>query len=143
MVMEVSVKKRNRSDSYQYRMVEVPIDPHVLSHFSAEDGLSEQMRNSGFSEEIMKLRKNLIDEIKRLINNILTERQREVINLRLKGLTQVEIADLLGIHQTTVHKTISGNIDYKNGEARYGGAIKKLQKACQKDDKIKHEISLV
>ncbi len=131
------MKKRSRSDVYQYRMVEVSIDPYILSHFSIEDGFGEQIRTSGYSEEIMELRKTLMNEIYRLIKTILTERQKEVINLRLNGLTQVEIAEALGIHQTTVHKTISGNIDYKNGEARYGGAIKKLQKACIRDDKIK------
>lgn len=129
-------RQRNRSDSYQYRMVEVAIDPSVLCDFSTEDGFGEQMRTSGFSEEILDLRKILMKEVRRLIETILTPRQCEVITLRLQGYTQVEIADMLGIHQTTVHKTLSGNIDYKNGEARYGGAIKKLKKACSKDPKV-------
>lgn len=134
--LEGPIKRKSKSDSYQYRMIEVAIDPYVLSHFSVEDGFSEQIRTSGFSKEIMELRKKLIKEIRRLVNTILTNRQKEVVNLRLKGYTQVQIANTLGIHQTTVHKTLSGNIDYKNGEARYGGAIKKLQKACKKDIKV-------
>jgi hypothetical protein len=54
----------------------------------------------------------------------------------LQGRTQVEIGQRLGIHQTTVHKTISGVIDYKNGGACYGGAIKKLRKMCLRDDRV-------
>lgn len=136
-------KKRNRSDSYQYRMVEIAVDPAILSDFSIDDGFNEQMKIAGHSEDILDLRQELIKELYRLINEILTERQSEVLNLRLKNYTQTEIAETLGIHQTTVHKTLSGNIDYKNGEARYGGALKKLKKACSKDHRVKEIISKI
>ena len=66
----------------------------------------------------------------------LTERQTEVVNLRLEGKTQIQIADELGVHQTTVHKLLMGNIDYANGKKRYGGAIKKLKKICENDETI-------
>jgi len=132
----IMARKRNKSDSYQYRMVEIAVDPHVLSDFSDEDGFAEQVRMSAYSEAVLELRKQLMKEVRRMIETVLTVRQREVINLRLEGHTQVEIADFLGIHQTTVHKTISGNIDYKNNAAKYGGAIKKLRKACLKDQRV-------
>jgi len=129
-------RKRNKSDSYQYRIVEIAIDPGMLSDFAAEDGFGAQLQDSGYSEKIRELRVELMQEVRRLINTILTGRQMQVVNLRLEGKTQVEIAEMLGIHQTTVHKTLSGNIDYKNGEARYGGAIKKLKKMCSKDERV-------
>jgi len=129
-------RKRNKSDSYQYRIVEITIDPGMLSDFAAEDGFGAQLQGSGYSERIRELRIELMKEVRRLINTILTQRQMEVVNLRLEGRTQVEIAEILGIHQTTVHKTLSGNIDYKNGEVRYGGAIKKLKKMCARDERV-------
>lgn len=129
-------KKRNKSDSYQYRIIEIAIDPHILSDFSSEDGLGAQLGQAGHSEEVQELRDKLMDEVRRLIRTSLTERQMQVVAMFLQGKTQIQIADELGICQTTVHKTLRGNIDYRNGAARYGGAIKKLQKLCAKDSKV-------
>lgn len=127
---------KNKSDSYQYRIIEIAIDPFLLSDFPNDEGFGAQISTSGYSEEITELRKQLMKEVKRLMKTVLTKRQAQVMNLRLQGKTQVEIGQKLGIHQTTVHKTISGVIDYKNGGACYGGAIKKLRKLCLKDEKI-------
>jgi predicted transcriptional regulator len=52
------------------------------------------------------------------------------------GMTQTEVALKLGLCQPTVHKTVSGNLDYKNGGKRYGGAIKKIQRLCLDDERI-------
>jgi DNA-directed RNA polymerase specialized sigma24 family protein len=132
----LTLVRRNKSDSYQYRINEIAIDPFILSDFPSEDGLGAQVNSSGFSEELADLRQQLIKEVRRLIKNVLTLRQAQVMALRLQGKTQVEIGQKLGIHQTTVHKTISGNIDYNNGGACYGGAIKKLRKMCFKDERV-------
>ena len=128
--------KKNRSDPYQYRIVEITIDPALLSDFSSEDSLGARLSNASHSEEVAELRRLLMRELRRLIKNVLTDRQQQVIMLRMQGKTQVEIAELLHIHQTTVHKTLSGNIDYKNKRAKYGGAIKKLKKMCSRDERI-------
>jgi DNA-directed RNA polymerase specialized sigma24 family protein len=132
----ITLVRRNKSDSYQYRIIEIAIDPFILSDFPSEDGLGAQANSSGYSEELADLRQQLIKEVRRLIKNVLTLRQAQVMALRLQGKTQVEIGHKLGIHQTTVHKTISGNIDYNNGGACYGGAIKKLRKMCFKDERV-------
>jgi RNA polymerase sigma factor (sigma-70 family) len=132
----LTMVRRNKSDSYQYRIIEIAIDPFVLSDFPSEDGLGAQANSSGYSDELAELRRQLIQEVRRLIKTLLTPRQRQVINLRLQGKTQVEIGRKLGISQPTVHNTISGVIDYKNGGARYGGLIKKLQKICLKDGRV-------
>jgi DNA-binding CsgD family transcriptional regulator len=129
-------RKSNKSSSYQYRIIEVTVDPYLLSDFAAEEGLGAQLGVSGYSEEIHDLRLQLMEEVKRLIDTSLTRRQAEVILLNLDGRTQIQIAEALGICQTTVHKTLRGNIDYKNGAARYGGAIKKLKKLCSKDKQV-------
>lgn len=150
-------KKRNRSDSYQYKIVEIAVDPNVLSDFPHVDSLGSQLNLAKYSEEFYLLKKELMTEVLRIINTCLTERQREVVLLRLKGKTQTQIAEELGIHQTTVHKILSGNLDYRycnninklgnNGKKkggsnnrsepkRYGGVERKLKKLCFKDEKI-------
>ena len=130
-------KKRNRSDSYQYKIVEIAVDPNVMNDFPLGEGLGYQMNLSKYSEEFFNLKQSLMKEVIRVVNTSLTKRQREVVTLRLQGKTQMQIADQLGIHQTTVHKLLCGNIDYRhNKKRRYGGAVKKLQKVCEKDEKI-------
>lgn len=129
-------KKRNKSDSYQYKIVEISVDPNVMNEFALIESLGSQLNLSKYSERFDELREKLLEKVTQLIETKLTQRQSEVILLRLQGKTQIQIADELGIHQTTVHKLLSGNIDYANGKKRYGGAIKKLQKLCNKDKEI-------
>jgi len=131
-----SLARRNKSDSYQYRIIEIAIDPFLLSDFPNEDGFGAQVNTSGYSEELSELRHELIHEVRRLIKTSLTKRQVQVMSLRLQGKTQVEIGQKLGIKQPTVHNAINGVIDYKNGGAKYGGAIKKLRKMCLKDERV-------
>lgn len=132
----LTLVRKNKSDSYQYRIIEIAIDPFILSDFPSEDGLGAQANSSGYSEELAELRQQLIKEVRRLIKSVLTKRQTQVMNLHLQGKTQVEIGQKLGIHQVTVHNTIRGIIDYNNGGARYGGAIKKLRKMCFRDERV-------
>jgi DNA-binding CsgD family transcriptional regulator len=129
-------KKKNKSDFYQHKIVEISVDPSVLNDFPLNDGLGMVLNLSKFSEEFYELRQQLIKEVLRIVNTELTKRQSEVVNLRLQNMTQIQIAEKLGIHQTTVHKLLMGNIDYVNGKKRYGGAMKKLKKLCTKDKKI-------
>lgn len=135
---EVSLmtRKKNKSDSYQYKIVEITIDPSLFNDFAMSEGLGSQLNLAKYSEEFHLLRKRLIKEVLRIVNSNLTQRQQEVVMLRLQGKTQIQIAKELGIHQTTVHKLLMGNIDYANGKKRYGGAIKKLQKTCAKDETV-------
>lgn len=129
-------RKKNKSDSYQYKIVEISVDPVILNDFPMANGLGAQVNLAKYSEEFYELRQRLIEEVLRIVNNDLTKRQREVVMLRLQGKTQTQIAEDLGIHQTTVHKLLMGNIDYANGKKRYGGAIKKLKKLCAEDERI-------
>jgi hypothetical protein len=88
-------------------------------------------------EEMKELQDRLIAKIKEVIDTCLTERQREVmIRTYMEQRTQMEVADMLGVCQTTVHKIISGNIDYSNGGRRYGGALKKIKKICESDQEV-------
>lgn len=131
------MRKKNKSDQYQYKIIEIPIDPHILNEISNNNGLSYQASVSDYSNHFELLQKKLFDELKKIIeSDKLTKRQKDVMLLRVQGKTQIEIAETLKIHQTTVHKTINGNIDYKNCGKLYGGAIKKLRKLCSKNEMI-------
>jgi DNA-binding CsgD family transcriptional regulator len=129
-------RKKNKSDSYQHKIIEITVDPAILNDFSVNNGLGAQLNLSKYSDEFYDLKEQLMKEILRVVSDCLTKRQMEVVTLRLKGKTQIQIADQLGIHQTTVHKLLMGNIDYANGKKRYGGAIKKIKKICARDAKV-------
>ena len=129
-----------KSDSVQYQYREVLIDPNILStlsFLSTEDDLSAEAK-----DELLELTEQLTFKIKDIIDNKLTKRQSEVVKLIFfEQKTQMEVAYLLGLCQTTIHKLIHGNLDYSNGGKRYGGAVKKIRKLCQKDPEIQNIIT--
>ena len=130
--------KRGKSYEYQYRIMEIITDPaNLATKFSNEDGISNYFNISKYSEELEELREELLERLKKIVRDKLTEHQRKIILLFLSGNTQEEIASVLKIHQTGVHKALHGNIDYKSGGKRYGGIVKKLKKICFDDEKIK------
>lgn len=129
-------RRKNRSDSYQHKIVEISVDPVILNEFPLAESLGAQLNLAKYSERFDELREDLFQAVLEIINTGLTPRQAQVVSLRLEGKTQIQIAGQLKIHQTTVHKLLMGNIDYANGKKRYGGAIKKLRKLCGKDERI-------
>jgi predicted transcriptional regulator len=60
-----------------------------------------------------------------------------VIRLYADGYTQMEIAKMLNVNQSSITKSLNGNVDYKNGKKVYGGARKKIRKIIELDDEIK------
>lgn len=88
---------------------------------------------------------NLTDDQVALVNSIsenivkvgeeLTEHQRNILNMHINGMNQSQIADALGIHQTSVHKALHGNFDY-DYEKTYGGIFKKVLRFYRKDEKF-------
>ena len=88
-------------------------------------------------DDLIELTSQLTKAINFLIRDKLTSRQSEVVQkIYFEEKTQMETADSLGICQTTVHKTLKGNIDYSNNRKRYGGALKKLKRLCAADPEI-------
>ena len=73
------------------------------------------------------LEDELKEEFWRIADTFLTNRQREVIKHCADGYTQTEIAKLLNVNQSSITKSINGNVDYKNkkGKIIYGGTKKK------------------
>lgn len=126
-----------KSKNYQYKIVEVSFDQNKFNNFSTEHGVADILGNNSYSEELLDLREELLEEVYTIVNShLLTEHQKKVIFMILMGKTQNEIAQHLGITQSAVHKALRGNLDYKNNKKRYGGIFKKLRKICGGSERI-------
>lgn len=124
-----------KSDDIQHKYREILIDPDVMSGFNLTTTIASQDFEK--NDELADLTEQLIVEIHGLINNSLTSRQSEVVKkIYFEQKTQMEVADSLGLCQTTIHKILKGNLDYSNGGKRYGGALKKLKKLCMSNERI-------
>lgn len=130
-----------RSDSVQFKYREILVDPTIMSNICLGDAVYEEIDHEKL-DELVDLSEELIDRLKYLIDNKLTDRQTEVVKkIYFEQKTQMEVADSLGLCQTTIHKILKGNLDYSNGGKRYGGAIKKLRKLCAADEDIQRVLN--
>jgi DNA-binding CsgD family transcriptional regulator len=126
-----------KSKNYQYKIVEVAFDQSKLNNFSEDKGIGGILSNNAYSEELLDLREQLLEEVYTVVNSeLLTEHQKKVLFMILMGKTQNEIAEHLAITQSAVHKALRGNLDYRNDKKRYGGIFKKLKKICKGSGKI-------
>lgn len=132
-------KRKNRSDSYQYVLLETVCSNDMMEAFCNEDSIYNRL-TGGFSydERMLELEDKLKGEFWRVVDTLLTPRQREVIRLYADGYTQMEIAKRLNVNQSSITKSLNGNVDYKNGKVVYGGAKKKIRKIIELDDNIKN-----
>lgn len=127
-----------KSDPIQYQYREILVDPTIMSNFSFS-GLVYEHVDLHKADELMGLMEELLEKVKTIIDTRLTDRQTEVVKkIFFEQKTQMEVADSLGLCQTTIHKILKGNIDYQNGKKRYGGALKKLRRLCDKDPEIQN-----
>lgn len=127
----------NRSNKYQFLLLESPYSPDMLTEFSDSQGMTGYVNSLANGEELLDLQEQLLVEFWRIVEESLTDRQKQVLKLSAKeGLTQVEVAKKLGVNQSSVTKSIWGNTDYRNGKKVYGGASKKIRKLAESDEKI-------
>ncbi len=129
-------RRKNRSDSYQWILVECPCSPEMLTEVADSEGIGAQLNPWGYNEELLELKDRLKVAFWRIVDTQLTDRQKEVIHLYAEGFTQTEIAKKLNVNQSSITKSINGNCDYRNGRKVYGGARKKLKKIAEKDEEI-------
>jgi len=129
-------RSKNRSDKYQWVLVESPCSPEMLTEVADSEGISAQLNPWGYNEELLNLKDELKVAFWRIVNTQLTKRQREVIQLYAKGFTQTEIAKKLHVNQSSITKSINGNCDYRNGRKIYGGSKHKIQKIIEQDKEI-------
>ncbi len=130
-------KRQNRSDRYQWILLETVCSNDMMEAFPNEDSISARLNPFQYDEHLMDLEDQLKVEFWRVVDTLLTDRQREVIRLYADGYTQMEIAKMLNVNQSSITKSLNGNVDYKNGKRVYGGARKKIRKIIESDEKIK------
>lgn len=134
-------RSSTRSAKYQHFILEICCDPETLAERSDAQGMGA-LNASSHHEELMDLHEQLLKEMWRIIDNKLTKRQKEVLQLYAAGDTQIEIAKKLGVNQSSITKSIHGNVDYgksgtgTSGKRSYGGAIRKIRKIVQTDSVI-------
>lgn len=126
----------NRSNKYQHVLLESPFSPDMITEFSDSQGLSGMLNASKYNEELLDLKERLLLAFWRIIDTQLTPRQRQVLRLYAQGFTQIEIAKQLNVNQSSITKSLSGNVDYRNGKKVYGGAKKKIRKIADNDPEI-------
>lgn len=129
-------RSKNRSDSYQFVLLEQPCSPEMLTEVADSEGIGSQLNPFGYNEELLDLKEKLRLAFWRLVDEQLTLRQKEVMHLYAEGFTQTEIAKKLNVNQSSITKSINGNCDYRNGRKVYGGSKKKLNKLAEKDPEI-------
>ena len=135
-------RTKNRSDAYQWVLVELPCAPDVLTEVADNDYLGFIMKGS-HNDELLDLKEKLRIAFWRIVSTKLTSRQQEVMRLVADGYTQTEIAKRLNVNQSSITKSINGNCDYRNGRKYYGGSKRKIQKIIEKDDEIQDIISRI
>jgi predicted transcriptional regulator len=109
-----------------------------MESFPNEDSIYNRL-SGGFiyDESLIELEDQLKVEFRRIVETLLTPRQKDVIKLYSEGYTQMEIAKMLDVNQSSITKSLNGNVDYKNGKVVYGGTKKKIKKIIENDEKIK------
>jgi predicted transcriptional regulator len=142
-------QKRNfnttRSAAYQHLLIETPQSQDMIVECSDSQFYSQSVNANLHAEEIHDLKDQLKEERWRLIMSQLTDRQKDVIKLWSKGKTQIQIAKILNVNQSSVTKSINGNVDYssvkkdgKKSKRVYGGAKKKLRRLQATDEAIQN-----
>jgi predicted DNA-binding protein YlxM (UPF0122 family) len=109
----------------------------MLEAFCNEDSISARLNPFEYNERLIELEERLKKEFWRIVDTLLTPRQKEVLHLYAGGFTQMEIAKKLDVNQSSITKSLNGNVDYKKGKVIYGGSTKKLKKIIETDEKIK------
>lgn len=130
-------KRQNRSDRYRWILLETACSNDMMEAFCNEDSISARLNPFEYNENLIELEDQLKKEFWRVVDTLLTPRQREVIKLYADGYTQMEIAKMLNVNQSSITKSLNGNVDYKNGKKIYGGARKKIRKIIELDEPIK------
>lgn len=128
-------KRPNRSDAYQWVLLETPCSSDFMA--AQEDHKIPSDNSIEVQEWLYDLDDDLRIEFWKIVDTRLTPRQTEIIHMYVEGYTQMEIAKRLNVNQSSVTKSLYGNVDYKNGKKVYGGSRKKLNKMIVAHDKIK------
>lgn len=136
-------QRQNRSDKYQYLICEVNASDEFLQSFSNEESIEYTLNPFKYDEQILELQDRLRDRFWALAKEMMTERQWEVARLYVDGYTQMEIAKMLGVNQSSITKSLNGNTDYQNRKKTYGGLKKKMRKIASQDPEIQELLAKI
>lgn len=129
-------ERRPRSQIYQSLFAERLVASEFLESFSNDEGIYKRLAPFDYNDQIADLEEQLRKEFWRIVEE-LTPRQRQVLRLYADGYTQMEIAKVLGINQSSCVKSMRGNCQYSNeGKISYGGSFRKLKKVIETDERI-------
>ena len=117
-------------------ILEVLCADTVWNNFTNQDAIDFALNPWKYDERVAVLEDQLKEEFWILAKATCTARQWECLTLYAQGYTQMEIAKILDVNQSSVTKSLHGNVDYKNGKKVYGGMTKKLKRAISKSEKI-------
>jgi predicted XRE-type DNA-binding protein len=140
----MSEKRTNRSNKYQFLFGEISVATEMLESFNEDASIYKRLNPHEYNEAVAELEERLKIEFWRLVDDNLTKRQKQVIELiSIKKMTQQEAAKILGVNQSSITKSLNGNVDYskkdennKKTKIVYGGSLRRLRKLCQEDEKI-------
>lgn len=129
-------KRGHRSDKYQVFFHEVPCTSEFMDSFDNTHSMEHHLNPYAYNEDLMDLEEELRKVFWAQADEIMTPRQKAVFHMYADGYTQMEIADILGVNQSSITKSLRGNTDYYHGNAKvYGGVMKKLKKlVCESNE---------
>lgn len=102
-------KIKNRSDSYQVVLLEISYPHELLDIFPDNDSIYKKLNPFSYNDDIAELQEQLNKELWRIIEDNLTDRQKQVVKLYASGKTQIEIAKILGVNQSSITKCLAGD----------------------------------
>ena len=88
---------------------------------------------------------DLLEELTKKAQIWLTEKQFQIFNLYyVEHKKQGEVAAVVGVNQSSIHKALNGAAVYQDGERiRLGGVIPKLKKKAAVDPEIKQILTAI
>jgi DNA-binding CsgD family transcriptional regulator len=132
----MKAERKSRSDHYQFLILELSCSNEMMEAFTNGDSIYNRLNPFKYDEEVLLLEEQLRVEFWRIVDTMLTPRQKQVIRLYADGYTQMEIAKMLNVNQSSITKSLNGNVDYSVGRKSYGGSTKKIKKIVETDEKI-------
>ena len=123
-------------------------DPAIIASICGSYDPAQEERAR--QECIDEVREQLAKRILHSASTLLTQKQFEIFTLWRQGKVQAEIAELVGVQQTSVQKALFGNVLYSkyipdptdsskkikiklNPPLCYGGIMKKIKEWCESD----------
>jgi DNA-binding CsgD family transcriptional regulator len=100
-------RRPTKSDRYQNFFAESAHSHDMMEAFSNTDSMYSRLNPWNYNEELVNLEEQLKVEFWRVVDTLLTDRQKEVIRLYSQGKTQMEIAKILKVNQSSITKSLN------------------------------------